>query len=50
MERPGFIGITGSVVFVALNLASSGAISAEDKLTEEEVTTITARLKRVGYP
>jgi hypothetical protein len=48
-ERTGVSSITEFIVFVALNPAASGATSAEDRLTEEEVTAITARLKRVGY-
>ena len=48
-EGAGFSSVTEFVVFAMGNLASSGAIRGEDKLTEEEVTAIRERLRRLGY-
>ena len=48
-EGTGFSSVTEFIVFVMRNLASSGAIRGEDKLTEEEVTAIRERLRRLGY-
>ena len=48
-EGTGFSSVTEFIVFVMRNLASSGAIKGEDKLTEEEVTAIRERLRRLGY-
>jgi metal-responsive CopG/Arc/MetJ family transcriptional regulator len=45
----GFSSVTEFIVFVMRNLASSGEISGEDRLTEEEVRTIRERLRRLGY-
>ena len=48
-EGTGFSSVTEFVVFVMRNLASSGDVKGEDKLTEEEVTAIRERLRRLGY-
>ena len=48
-EGAGFSSVTEFVVFAMGNLASSGAIRGEDKLTEEEVGVIGERLRRLGY-
>ena len=48
-EGTGFSSVTEFITFVLRNLASSGAIKGEDKLTEEEVTAIRERLRRLGY-
>jgi hypothetical protein len=45
----GFGSVTEFVVFVMRNLASSGEIKGEDRLTEEEVKAIRERLRRLGY-
>jgi metal-responsive CopG/Arc/MetJ family transcriptional regulator len=45
----GFSSVTEFIVFVMRNLASSGEIKLEDRLTEEEVGTIRERLGRLGY-
>jgi len=45
----GFSSVTEFIVFVMRNLASSGEIRGEDKLTEEEVRAIRERLRRLGY-
>jgi len=49
IQDTGFSSVTGFVVFVMRNLASSGDIKGEDKLTEEEVRAIRERLRRLGY-
>ena len=48
-DGTGFSSVTEFIVFVMRNLASSGAIGGKDKLTEEEVTAIRERLRRLGY-
>jgi hypothetical protein len=45
----GFGSVTEFVVFVMRNLASSGEIKGEDRLTDEEVRAIRERLRRLGY-
>ena len=45
----GFGSVTEFIVFVMRNLASSGEIKGEDRLTEEEVRAIRERLRRLGY-
>ena len=45
----GFGSVTEFIVFVMRNLASSGEIKGEDRLTEAEVTAIRERLRRLGY-
>lgn len=45
----GFSSVTEFIVFVMRNLASSGEIKGEDRLTEEEVKAIRERLRRLGY-
>ena len=49
IQDTGFSSVTEFVVFVMRNLASSGDIKGEDKLTEEEVRAIRDRLRRLGY-
>jgi len=49
IEGTGFSSVTEFIVFVMRNLASSGEIRGEDKLTEEEVTAVRERLRRLGY-
>jgi len=49
IQGTGFSSVTEFVVFVMRNLASSGDIKGEDKLTEEEVRAIRERLRRLGY-
>jgi predicted CopG family antitoxin len=49
IEGTGFSSVTELIVFVMRNLASSGEIEGEDKLTEEEVRAIRERLRRLGY-
>jgi len=48
-QGTGFSSVTEFIVFVMRNLASSGEIRGEDKLTEEEVRAIRERLRRLGY-
>ena len=48
-EGTGFSSVTAFIAFVMRNLASSGEIKGEDKLTEEEVRAIRERLMRLGY-
>jgi len=48
-ERTGFSSAIEVIVFSMRNLAPSGAIRGEDKVTQEEVAAIKARLERVGY-
>ena len=45
----GFASVTEFIVFVMRSLASSGDIKGRDSLTEEEVTAIRERLRRLGY-
>ena len=45
----GFASVTEFIVFVMRSLASSGDIKGKDRLTEEEVTAIRERLRRLGY-
>ena len=49
IEGTGFSSVTEFITFVMRNLASSGDITGEDKLTEEEVRAIRERLRRLGY-
>ncbi len=49
IEDTGFSSVTEFIVFVMRNLASSGEIKGEDKLTEEELRAIRERLRRLGY-
>jgi len=49
IQGTGFSSVTEFIVFVMRNLASSGEIKGEDRLTEEEVTAIRVRLRRLGY-
>jgi len=49
IEGTGFSSVTEFVVFVMRTLASTGKLTEEDALTEEEVRVIRERLKRLGY-
>jgi metal-responsive CopG/Arc/MetJ family transcriptional regulator len=49
IEGTGFSSTTEFIVFVMRTLASTGTITEEDRLTENEVQIIKARLKRLGY-
>ncbi|MFW6105252.1 MAG: CopG family transcriptional regulator [Chloroflexota bacterium] len=49
IKGTGFSSVTEFIVFVMRNLASGGEIRGEDRLTEEEVTAIRERLRRLGY-
>jgi Arc/MetJ-type ribon-helix-helix transcriptional regulator len=49
IQETGFSSVTEFIVFVMRNLASSGEIRGEDKLTEEEVRAIRERLRKLGY-
>ena len=49
IQGTGFSSVTEFIVFVMRNLASSGELKGEDRLTEEEVRTIKERLRRLGY-
>ncbi len=49
IEGTGFSSVTEFIVFVMRNLASSGKIKEEDKLTEEEIKAVRERLRRLGY-
>jgi len=45
----GFSSVTEFIVFVMRNLASSGEMKGEDKLSRVEIRAIRERLKRLGY-
>jgi Arc/MetJ-type ribon-helix-helix transcriptional regulator len=49
IEGTGFSSVTEFIVFVMRNLASSGKLKEEDKLTDEEVEAVRERLRRLGY-
>ncbi|RLC94923.1 MAG: CopG family transcriptional regulator [Chloroflexi bacterium] len=49
IEGSGFSSVSEFIVFVLRNLASSGHIAGEDRLTSEEVRAIRERLRRLGY-
>ena len=49
IEGTGFSSVTEFIVFVMRDLASSGAIKGEDRLTEEEVRAVREKLRRLGY-
>ena len=49
LQGTGFASVTEFLVFVMRNLASSGEIKGEDRLTEGEVRAIRERLRRLGY-
>ncbi len=49
IEGTGFSSTTEFIVFVMRTLVSTGTITEEDRLTENEVRIIKARLKRLGY-
>jgi len=48
-EGTGFSSVTEFIVFVMRNLASSGEMKGEEKLSEVEIRAIRERLKRLGY-
>lgn len=48
-DGTGFSSVTEFIVFTMRTLASTGKITEEDKLTDNEVQTIKDRLKRLGY-
>ncbi|MDO8724572.1 MAG: ribbon-helix-helix protein, CopG family [Candidatus Methanoperedens sp.] len=49
IEGTGFSSTTEFIVFVMRTLVSTGTITGEDRLTENEVQIIKERLKRLGY-
>ncbi|KAF5423299.1 MAG: ribbon-helix-helix protein, CopG family [Candidatus Methanomarinus sp.] len=49
IEGTGFSSTTEFIVFTMRTLASTGKITEEDNLTEQEVQIIKQRLKRLGY-
>ena len=49
IEGTGFSSVTEFIVFTMRTLASTGRITEEDKLTQNEVQIIKDRLKRLGY-
>ena len=49
IEGTGFSSVTEFIVFVMRTLASSGKLTEEDRLTEQDVRVIKERLKRLGY-
>jgi Arc/MetJ-type ribon-helix-helix transcriptional regulator len=49
IDDTGFSSPTEFIVFVMRSLASTGKISEEEKLTNQEVKTIRERLERLGY-
>lgn len=49
IEGTGFSSTTEFIVFVMRTLASTGKITEEDKLTENDVRIIKERLKKLGY-
>jgi Arc/MetJ-type ribon-helix-helix transcriptional regulator len=49
IEGTGFSSVSEFIVFVLRNLASSGGITGENKLTADEVNAIRERLRKLGY-
>ena len=49
VEGTGFSSVSDFIVFVMRTLAMSGRIKENDTLTQEEVSTIRERLRRLGY-
>ena len=49
IEGTGFSSVTELIVFVMRTLVSSGKLTEEDKLTDEEVRAVRERLRRLGY-
>ena len=49
IEGTGFSSVTEFIVFVMRTLVSTGKLTEEDKLTEEEVRAVRERLRRLGY-
>jgi Arc/MetJ-type ribon-helix-helix transcriptional regulator len=49
IEGTGFSSVNEFIVFVMRTLAMSGKVKHEDRLTEEEVSAIRERLRRLGY-
>ncbi len=49
IEGTGFSSVTEFIVFVMRTLVSTGKLTEEDKLTEEEMRAVRERLRRLGY-
>ncbi|MCW3132288.1 MAG: ribbon-helix-helix domain-containing protein [Candidatus Methanospirare jalkutatii] len=49
IEGTGFSSVTEFIVFVMRTLVSTGKLTEEDKLTDEEVRAVRERLRRLGY-
>lgn len=49
IEGTGFSSTTEFIVFVLRTLVSTGKITEDDRLTEQDVAIIKERLKRLGY-
>ena len=49
IEGTGFSSVTEFIVFVMRTLVSTGRLTEEDKLTDEEVRAVRERLRRLGY-
>lgn len=49
IEGTGFSSTTDFIVFVMRTLASTGKITEEGKLTENDVRIIKERLQKLGY-
>ena len=49
IQDTGFSSVNEFIVFVLRNLASSGEIKGDDRLTAEEIRAIRERLRRLGY-
>jgi hypothetical protein len=49
VEGTGFLSVTEFIIFVMRTIASGGAITEHDRLTDNEIRTIKERLKRLGY-
>ena len=49
IDKTGFSSVSEFIVYVLRTLASTGKITEDDRLSEEEVQTIRDRLRRLGY-
>ena len=49
IDKTGFSSVSEFIVYVLRTLASTGKITEDDKLSQEEVQTIRDRLRRLGY-
>ncbi len=49
IEGTGFSSVTEFIVFVMRTLVSTGKLTEEDKLTDEDVRAVRERLRRLGY-